>query len=149
MLMDTGLQTFGQVLLALLVIGVVLGTLVLALVWRSLSRVRVPPDADFFTTLRAVPLGLCVGLDLLDLGLDIFATPIVWMVLSRFRLQALRNVAAVEALVPFTQPIPTLTVAWFAARLLNLGAAPQRDDPTLIETEELRPGEYAPRAGRR
>jgi hypothetical protein len=147
--MDTGFRTFGQVLLALLIIGVVLGTLVLALVWRSLSRVRVPADADFFTTVRAVPLGLCVGLDLLDMGLDVFATPIVWIVLSRFRLQALRNVAAVEALVPFTQPIPTLTVAWFAARLLNLGTPPERYDPTLLDTDEVRPGEYAPRGGRR
>lgn len=109
--MDDGLRTFGQVLLSLLVIGVVLGLLVLALVWRKLSRIRVPANADFFTTIRAVPLGLVVGLDLLDLGLDIFATPIVWFVLSRFKLQALRNVAAVEALVPFTQPVPTLTIA--------------------------------------
>lgn len=147
--MDTGLGTIGKVLLGLLIVGVVLGALVLALVWRSLSRVRVPPGADFFTTVRAVPLGLCVGLDLLDLGLDMFATPIVWIVLSRFKLQALRNVAAVEALVPFTQVVPTLTVAWFAARMLNLGDAPRRDDPTLIDTEEVRPGEYAPRTGRR
>lgn len=147
--MDTGFRTLGQVLLSLLVVGVVLGALMLALVWRSLSRVRVPADADFFTTVRAVPLALCVALDLLDLGLDVFATPIVWIVLSRFKLQALRNVAAVEALVPFTQPIPTLTIAWIAARALNLGTAPRPYDPTLIDTDEVRPGEYAPRTGRR
>lgn len=149
--MDTSdsFRTFGQVLLSVLVICAVLGGLLLALVYRKLRRIRVPANADFFTTIRAVPLGLVVALDLLDLGLDIFATPIVWLVLSRFRLQALRNVAAVEALVPFTQPIPTLTLAWFAARALNLGDAPQPVDPRVLETEEIGPGEYAPRAGRR
>ncbi len=146
--MDDGLRTFGQVLLSLLLIAVLLGALILALVWRRLRRVRVPPNADFFTTVRAVPLGLVVGLDLLDMGLDVFATPIVWMILSRFNLQSLRNVAAVEALVPFTQPVPTLTIAWFAARLLNLGTAPSRPDPTILEADEIEPGTYTPRTGR-
>lgn len=147
--MDDGLRTFGQVLLSLLVIGVVLGALLLALAWRSLSRVRVPPNADFFTTVRAVPLPLVIGLDLLDMGLDIFATPIVWAILSRFKLQALRNVAAVEAIVPFTQPIPTLTIAWFAARVLNLGDPPLSSDSSIIDTDETGPGQYTPRTGRR
>jgi hypothetical protein len=147
--MDDSLRTFGQVLLSLLLIGVVLGAIMLALVWRSLRRIQVPPDADFFTTVRAVPLGLVVGLDLLDLGLDMLAAPIVWMILSRFKLQALRNVAAVEALVPFTQPVPTLTIAWFAARLLNLGDPPQNYDRTILDTDEIGPGEYAPRTRRR
>ena len=147
-MLDDGLRTFGQVILSLLVISVVLGALLLALIYRRLRRINVPSDADFFTTLRAVPLGLVVALDLLDLGLDMFATPIVWIVLSRFRLQALRNVAAVEAIIPFTQPIPTLTLAWIAARALNLGVAPDQHDPRIIDTEEIGPGEYAPRPGR-
>ncbi len=146
--MDEGLRTFGQVLISLLVIGVVLGVLVLALVWRKLRRIQVPPNADFFTTIRAVPLGLVVGLDLLDLGLDVFATPFVWIVLSRFKLQSLRNVAAVEALVPFTQAVPTLTIAWVAARALNLGDAPRSTDRSIIDVEEIQPGEYASRTGR-
>ena len=147
--MDDSLRTFGFVLLSLLVIGVVLGTIMLALVWRSLRRVKVPPNADFFTTVRAVPLGLVVGLDLLDLGLDMFAAPIVWLVLNRFKLQALRNVAAFEAIVPFTQPVPTLTIAWCAARLLNLGDPPRAHDPPIVDTDEIGPGEFAPRTGRR
>lgn len=147
--MDDTLRTFGLVLLSLLLIGVVLGVIVLALVWRSLGRIKVPPNADFFTTVRAVPLGLVVGLDLLDLGLDMFAAPIVWMILNRFKLQALRNVAAVEALVPFTQPVPTLTIAWFAARLLNLGAAPLTHNDNILDTDEIGPGEFAPRTRRR
>lgn len=146
--MDEWFRSFGQVLLSVLLISVVLGAVLLALVYRSLRRIKVPPNADFFTTVRAVPLGLVVGLDLLDLGLDVLATPIVWVILSRFRLQALRNVAAVEALIPFTQPIPTLTLAWVAARMLNLGDAPRTYDPNIIETEEIGPDEYAPRPGR-
>lgn len=126
--------------------AVLLGALVLAWAFRSLRRIRVPQDADFFTTLRAVPLSLVVGLDLLDLGLDVLSTPIIWVILSRFRLQALRNVASIEALIPFTAPIPTLTLAWFAARTLNLG---QPYDPDLIETERTGPNQYVPRPGPR
>lgn len=147
--MNDAFQTFGQVLLSVILIALVLAAVVLLLTYRSLRRITVPPDADFFTTIRAVPLGLVIGLDLLDLGLDIFATPIVWMILSRFKLQALRNVAAVEALVPFTQPIPTLTLAWFAARMFGLGDAPTRHNPYVIDVDEVAPGEYAPRGGRR
>ncbi|HEX6287692.1 MAG TPA: hypothetical protein VFZ66_00805 [Herpetosiphonaceae bacterium] len=147
--MDDGLRTFGQVLISVMLIALVLGSLLLALIYRSLRRIDVPPNADFFTTVRAVPLSLVVALDLLDLGLDVLATPIVWVILSRFRLQALRNVAAVEALIPFTQPIPTLTVAWFAARALNLGQPPRFADRRVIETEEISPGEYVSRSGRR
>ena len=105
----------------------------LAWAFRVLSRIRlrVPPNADFFTTVRAVPLSLVVGLDLLDLALDVFSAPIIWYILNRFGLQALRNVATIEALIPISGPIPTLTIAWFAARVFKLGNAarsgPHRD----------------------
>lgn len=135
-----------RVLGVIALIALILAALVLALAFRSLRRIRVPQDADFFTTLRAVPLSLVVGLDLLDLGLDVLSTPIIWMILSRFRLQALRNVASIEALIPFTAPIPTLTLAWFAARALSLG---QPYDPDLIETDRTGPNQYVPRPGRR
>ncbi|HYO13717.1 MAG TPA: hypothetical protein VE685_11035 [Thermoanaerobaculia bacterium] len=139
---EAALRVLGLIAL----VALILAGLVLALAFRALRRIRVPQNADFFTTLRAVPLSLVVGLDLLDLGLDVLSTPIIWMILSRFRLQALRNVASVEALVPFTGPIPTLTIAWFLARALNLG---QPYDPNLIETERTGPGRYVPRPGRR
>lgn len=135
-----------RVLGVIALLAVLLGALVLAWAFRSLRRIRVPQDADFFTTLRAVPLSLVVGLDLLDLGLDVLSTPIIWVILSRYRLQALRNVASIEALIPFTAPIPTLTLAWFAARALNLG---QPYDPDLIETDRTGPNQYVPRPGRR
>lgn len=146
--MDDFTRSFGQVLLSLLLIAMVLAAVILALVWRSLRRIKVLPGADFFTTVRAVPLGLVIALDLLDFGLDFLSTPIVWAILSRFNLKALRNVAAVEAIIPFTQPIPTLTIGWFAARILNLGDPPQPVDRSVIDTEEIGPGEYGPRTGR-
>jgi len=133
-------------LVALAIVAVsatALGLLGLALIHRSLRRINLPPRASFAATLRRVPLALVVILDLLDLGLDIFATPIVWVVLTRYRLQALRNVAAVEAIIPFTQFIPTLTVAWIAVRLLGLGEA------EVLDMDEIEPGRYEQRAGRR
>jgi hypothetical protein len=126
------------------VVALILAALVLALAFRALRRlkVRVPANADFFTTVRAVPLSLVVGLDLLDLGLDVFSAPIIWVILNRFGLQALRNVATVEALIPISGPIPSLTIAWLAARVLNLG---QPHDPDLIETRQIGPDNYVPR----
>jgi hypothetical protein len=110
------------------------------------KKLRVPPGADFFTTVRAVPLPLLIGLDLLDLGLDVFSAPIIWFVLNRLKLQKLRNVATFEALIPFTNVIPTLTVAWLLAHLFQWG---QPYDPDVIETERVGPGRYAARTGNR
>ena len=124
------------------VAALILSALVLGWAFRTLRRVRVPPDADFFTAVRAVPLSLMVGLDLLDLALDFLSTPLIWVILNRYGLQSLRNVASIEALLPFTGPIPTLTIAWFAARMLNLG---KPYDPNLIETHRAGPDRYVPR----
>ncbi len=96
----------------------------LALIWRQISQLRVPSTAGFFATLHYVPLRLVILLDLLDFGLDVFAAPISWLVLDRLGLKSLRNKAAIEALIPFTQPIPTFTISWVAARTLNLGDEP-------------------------
>lgn len=126
-------------------VALVLAIVVLFYAIRKLKRIRVPPDADFFTAVRAVPLSLVIGLDLLDLALDVLSAPIIWVILNRAGLQALRNTAAVEALIPITGPIPTLTIAWFAARVFNLGRA---YDPNVIETRQVGPNEYAPRSSR-
>ena len=123
-------------------VALVLATVVLFYAVRKLRRIRLPPDADFFTAVRAVPLSLVVGLDLLDLGLEMFSAPIIWVLLNRTGLQALRNTAAIEALIPVTGPIPTMTLAWFAARLFNLGRV---YDPDVIETRQVGPNEYVPR----
>jgi hypothetical protein len=136
------LRTVVQIVAWIAAVALVLawGFLIAAL--RRVRKIRLPPDADFFTTVRAVPLALVVGLDFLDLALDIFSAPIIWFLLNRYNLQRLRDVATFEAIVPFTGPIPTLTLAWIAARWLNLGRAP---DPNVIETEPVAPGRYAPK----
>ena len=128
---------------ALLVLALAAAVLVLA--YRKLRRIRLPRDSDFLTTVRAVPLSLVVGLDLLDLALDVFSTPITWLLLDRLGLKALRNVATIKAVIPIGDMIPALTLAWLAARYFKLGRPP---DPQLIETERTGPGSYAPRARR-
>ncbi len=133
------LKSFAFILGAVMLTSLLCGLLVLGLAYRRLKKIRVPKDADFFTTVRAVPLALVVGLDLLDLGLDTLAAPLEWFILNRLGLTALRNVATFEALIPFTGPIPTLTLAWIGARLFNLGEA---IDPHLIQTQRVAPGRY-------
>ena len=144
--MDTNVDwgALGKLVTVVAVVALILAAIVLTVAFRALRkvRVRVPANADFSTTVRAVPLSLVIGLDLLDLGLDVFSAPIIWWILNRFGLQALRNVATVEALIPISAPIPTLTIAWLAARVLNLG---QPHDPDLIETRQIGPDQYVPR----
>ena len=111
--------------------------------YRKLRRIRIAGDSDFFTTVRAVPFALVVGLDLLDLGLDVFSTPITWLLLDRLGLKALRNVATIKAVIPIGDMIPALTIAWLAARFFKLG---RPHDPQLIETERVGPDSYVPRA---
>src|SRR3954471_17040037 len=104
--------------------SVIIACIGLAVLARSIRRLRIPPDADFFTTMRYIPLPLAIVLDLLDFGLDIFSAPIIWIALDRMGLYNLRNKATIEALIPITNVIPTFTVCWFAARLFNLGMQP-------------------------
>ncbi|MDX1662235.1 MAG: hypothetical protein R3272_00475 [Candidatus Promineifilaceae bacterium] len=94
------------------------------LVIRHLKEIEVPPDASFGETLQVTPFLLVVFIDLLDWGLDILAAPVAWVVLDRLGLRALRNVSTVEALIPFTQPIPTLTLSWFWVRIFGADSAP-------------------------
>ena len=133
-------------MIAAITIILILTYLILLVTIHKLRKIRVPRDADFFTAVRAVPFSLVVALDLLDLALDTFSAPLIWFILNRTGLQALRNVAAFEAFIPFTGAIPTLTLGWLAARWLNLG---QPLDPNLIEAERVGPGRYEarPRAG--
>lgn len=140
------LTTVLKILGVVALVALAAAACVLWVAFRRLRRLRVPEGADFFTTLRVVPLSLVVGLDLLDLGLDVLASPISWWILSRYRLQALRNVATVEALIPGTQIVPTLTLAWLLARALNLG---EPYDPTVIETRQVGPDRYEVKPDRR
>lgn len=105
-------------LLAMVFAGVVGGLLLVYAAYRVRS-LKIPPDATFSETLLLAPLSIVVAVDLLDLALDILAAPLSWAILDRLGLKALRGVAAVEALIPGTQFIPTLTLCWFGVRLLN------------------------------
>jgi hypothetical protein len=133
-----------KVVTVVAVIALILAAIALAWAFRALRRVRlrVGPGSDFFTTIRAVPLSLVIGLDLLDLALDVLSAPIIWFILNRYGLQALRNVATIEALIPISAPIPTFSIAWVAARLFNLGTPP---DSEVIETRQIGPDTYVPR----
>lgn len=114
------LQFLGTVLAVIAGIAV-FAIIGLMLVLNSLRNIRVPPDADFFTTMHYVPITLVILLDLLDLSLDIFSAPIAWFFLDRQGLSSLRNTAALQAVVPLTGPVPVLTISWLLARSLNLG----------------------------
>ena len=135
----------------LTVVGLIMGVcVVVALIGlialtRSIRRLRVPPDADFFTTMRYIPLPLVIVLDLLDFGLDIFSAPIMWIALDRMGLPNLRNKATIEALIPLTNVIPTFTVSWFATRLLNLGEQPRIYDHDYWDQRDTRTPRALPR----
>lgn len=100
------------------------GLILLFAAIRRLRRIELPPNAGFWESIRAVPLSLVVAIDLLDLGLDFLAAPLVWFILRRSKLTQLRNFAVIEALLPFTGPLPTLTIAWIIARALPPGFEP-------------------------
>jgi hypothetical protein len=136
--MNDSLGNLLTIVLALMGASIFVALIGLLALARSIRRLRIPPDADFFTTMRHIPLALTVLLDLLDFGLDIFSAPIMWIVLDRMGLPNLRNKATIEALIPLTNVIPTFTVSWFAARLLNLG------DPLLLEPQDRYERSYRP-----
>lgn len=100
----------GALLISLLLMGLV--------IWR-VRKIQLPPGADFFTALRATPLIVVVLLDLLDFALDFLSAPLAWVLLTRLGLGPLRGVTLVESLLPGTQVIPTMTLAWIAARLFK------------------------------
>jgi len=159
--MDTLFESLRSVLTILLIamgVSIAVACIGLAAMARSIRRLRIPPDADFFTTMRYIPLSLAILLDLLDFGLDVFSAPIMWVALDRMGLYNLRNKATIEALIPATNVIPTFTACWFAARLLNLGMQPwpyernywadppralPRRPPTVIDMDDPRP--YRPK----
>lgn len=118
------LRAIGLVIAVGMGISLLLALLLFIFVVRHMRRLNIPPGASFGETLMLTPLVLVLFIDLLDWGLDILAAPIVWVVLDRLGLRALRNVSAVEALIPFTQFIPTLTLSWIWVRLFGQDALP-------------------------
>lgn len=109
----------------LTILGIVAGvSLLLAIVvgvwvFSTIRKIHLPPDADFFTAMRHTPFSVVLLLDLLDLGLDFLSAPIAWAILDRLGLKPLRGVSIIETLIPGTQAIPTMTLAWFLSRILR------------------------------
>lgn len=110
---------FGLLIFGVMVAASITGALFLTVAVYKLRNMNIPEDASFSDTLRLTPLTVVVAIDLLDLGLDLLAAPLSWVILDRLGLKALRGVAAVEALIPGTQLIPTLTLCWLGVRLLG------------------------------
>lgn len=113
-------RTVSVIFLASMAISLVVATVLLFLSVKKVRRLQIPPDATFTETLSYTPLLLVVAVDLLDLGLDILAAPISWAILDWLGLKALRGVASVEALIPGTQIIPTLTLCWMAIHFFKI-----------------------------
>ncbi len=97
--------------------GLLLSALLLVWVLWRIKKIHLPEGADFLTTLRATPLAVVLLLDVLDMTLDIFGTPVAWVVLGKLGLHPLRTVTTVEAFIPGTQFIPLMTASWIFARL--------------------------------
>ncbi len=107
------------ILLAAFISGLVLTILLLIWVFWRIKKIHLPEGADFLTTLRATPLAVVLLLDVLDMTLDIFGTPVAWVVLGKLGLHPLRTVTTVEAFIPGTQFIPLMTASWIVARLVG------------------------------
>jgi len=111
------LNTIIWIFVAVIAIAILITlTLVVWIVLR-IRRINLPPNADFLIALRATPLIVVIVLDLLDFSMDIFSAPITWVLLSYLRLAPLRTVAVVKDLIPVTNFIPLMSLAWLYARL--------------------------------
>jgi len=119
------LRTLLLTFAGLAVLSLVAAILLTLVTYRQLRRLRLPPDADFTTCLRAVPISVVIILDLLDFGLDVFSVPIAWVMLGKLGLQGLRGIAVVEELIPGTQLLPTMTLAWIGIRLYDRFSGPR------------------------
>lgn len=128
--MNEALTMFSQIIgtffvFLLIIAGIAIGGLIMMI--RSMRDIRVPPGADFFTTMHYVPITLVILLDILDFSLDFLSAPVSWIILDKMGMPSLRNVATIEGVIPVvTSPIPTLTLAWLLARMFNLGHPPGR-----------------------
>jgi hypothetical protein len=133
-----GLVAFG-VCAAVALVGAIT---LLVIAAKQIMETEVPEDADFFETLRAVPVTVPLALDLLDFAFDIFAAPISWFILEMLGLQALQMVTVFEGLIPGTQLIPTLTIAWLMARAMKKRERPSTLQVAMRAEQERREGLY-------
>ncbi len=123
-------STLLWIFLALLGSAILIALLLLVWIVVRIRRINLPPNADFLVALRATPLIVVIVLDLLDLSMDIFSAPISWVLLSYLGLGPLRGVAVVKDLIPFTNFVPAMTLAWLFARWSNQeGIIPEKTLP--------------------
>lgn len=115
---DTFYQ-LGTYLLIGMGVSLLLAIILFVTVIRQLQRIEIPADAGFQETLLHTPFLVVIFIDLLDFGLDFLAAPFAWVILDRLGLRALRGVSVVEAAIPLTQGIPTMTLCWVGARLFR------------------------------
>ena len=113
------IRNFGIAAAVILVFSLLLCLTFAVIAVFKLRKLDVPPNATFLETLFYTPLIVVVVVDLLDLAFDFLAAPISWTLLDRLGLKALRGVSTVEALIPGTQLIPTMTLCWIGARILR------------------------------
>lgn len=128
MIGDIEVRSWFLIAAGLIALGLLAAGALAAWVLTRVRRLRVPPEADFLAALRMTPLSVVILLDLLDFSLDIFAAPFAWALLSRLGLRPLRGVTLVEAVIPGTQLLPTMTLAWLLARVLGEGRLPPLQD---------------------
>jgi hypothetical protein len=114
------LRLIGILFIAIVVTSLLLAVVLLTIAVRHMRRIKIPPNADFIDTLRLTPFYVVLAVDLLDLGLDVLSVPIVWVLLDRMGLKALRSVSAVQAVIPGTQFLPALTACWIGVRLFKI-----------------------------
>jgi len=119
---DELLRNLGLGLAMAMSVSLFFAIFLFVLVVRKMRRLEIPEGAGFGETLLYVPFVVVLFIDLLDFALDFLAAPFSWIILDRLGLRALRNVAALEAILPFTQMIPTLSLAWVLVRIFGTGA---------------------------
>lgn len=115
--LTNNIQGLIQLILVMAGISLLVSFILLGWVLWRVRRIRLPADADFVTALRQTPFVVVLLLDALDLSLDFLSVPIAWTLLGRLGLTPLRGVTIVEELIPGTQLVPTMTIAWIFVRL--------------------------------
>ncbi|MFA9406487.1 MAG: hypothetical protein ACERKX_11805 [Anaerolineales bacterium] len=116
---EANLEIVLYTILGFLGTGILLSIiLVIFVIWR-IKKIEIPAGADFFEALRYTPLIIVITLDVLDFAFDFLSAPIGFTLLTFLGLNPLRGVAAIEAVIPGTQLIPLMTIAWGFVRIAD------------------------------
>src|SRR5687768_16769415 len=105
------------VVIAIVFVALIAGAVaLLVMAAQQVREQEIPEDADFFETMQMVPITIPIALDMLDLALDFLSAPVAWILLDMLGLGALKMITIVESIIPGTQLIPTMTIAWVISR---------------------------------